>query len=270
MSSAPLPPHSPLERYYRRDASKPHDDRRAFVTELFDKTAPHYERINRILSFGWGLKYRQDALERAGLRPGMRVLDVGVGTGLTARAALSATDRSASVIGLDPSLGMLHEARSLEIALVRALAERLPMATASFDFLTMGYALRHVADLKATFQEYLRVLRPGGRLLILEMTRPSGSGLRSALTRWYLKRAMPFLAEIGSGGSDARELMEYYWDTIESCVLPEVVLTALGEAGFEQVERHHFWNTFIEYVASRTTASSFAPLELGTLTNSVI
>ena len=256
MSSAPLPPHSPLERYYRRDASKSHDDRRAFVTELFDKTAPHYERINRILSFGWGLKYRQDALERAGLRPGMRVLDVGVGTGLTARAALNATDRSASVIGLDPSLGMLHEARSLETALVRALAEQLPVARASFDFLTMGYALRHVADLKATFQEYIRVLRPGGRLLILEMTRPSGSGVRSVLTQWYLKRAMPFLAAIGSGGSDARELMEYYWDTIESCVPPEAVLTALGEAGFEQVERRHFWNIFSEYVAVTKDARS--------------
>ena len=256
MSSAPLPPHSPLERYYRRDASKSHDDRRAFVTELFDKTAPHYERINRILSFGCGLKYRQDALERAGLRPGMRVLDVGVGTGLTARAALNATDRSASVIGLDPSLGMLHEARSLETALVRALAEQLPVARASFDFLTMGYALRHVADLKATFQEYIRVLRPGGRLLILEMTRPSGSGVRSVLTQWYLKRAMPFLAAIGSGGSDARELMEYYWDTIESCVPPEAVLTALGEAGFEQVERRHSWNIFSEYVAVTKDARS--------------
>ncbi len=256
MSSAPLPPHLPLERYYRRDASNAHDDRQAFVTHLFDKTAPHYERINRVLSFGWGLKYRQDALERAGLRPGMRVLDVGVGTGLTARAALSATGRSVSIIGLDASLGMLHEARTLEIALVRALAERLPVATASFDFLTMGYALRHVADLKATFLEYLRVLRPGGRLLILEMTCPSGSGLRSALTRWYLKRAMPLLAEIGSGRSDARELMEYYWDTIESCVLPEVVLTALGEAGFEQVERRHFWHTFSEYVAVTKHASS--------------
>ncbi len=186
----------------------------------------------------------------------MRVLDVAVGTGLTARAALKATDRSASVIGLDPSLGMLHEARSLEIALVRALGEQLPVATASFDFLTMGYALRHVADLKATFQEYLRVLRPGGRLLILEMTRPSGSGLRSVLTRWYLKRALPFLAEIGSGGSDARELMEYYWDTIESCVPPEAVLTALGEAGFEQVERRHFWNIFSEYVALTKDARS--------------
>ena len=55
MSSAPLPPHSPLERYYRSDASKAHDDRRAFVTQLFDKTAPQYDRINRILSLGFGV-----------------------------------------------------------------------------------------------------------------------------------------------------------------------------------------------------------------------
>ena len=249
MSSAPLPPHSPLERYYRSDASQAHDDRRAFVTQLFDKTAPQYDRINRILSLGFGVWYRRDVLARAGLRPGMRVLDVAVGTGLTARAALNATDRGVYVVGLDASLGMLREARSLDIALVRGLAEQLPVATASIDFLTMGYALRHVADLKATFQEYIRVLRPGGRLVILEMTRPSGSGIGPALTKWYLKRAMPFLATIGPGGSGARELMEYYWDTIESCVPPEAILTALGEAGFEHVERRHFWNIFSEYVA---------------------
>lgn len=249
MSSAPLPPHSPLERYYRSDGVGGVEERRAFVVGLFDKTAPHYDRLNRLLSLGSGLRYRQDALERAGLRAGMSVLDVAVGTGLTARAAMNATDRKVRIIGLDVSPGMLQQARALEISLVRSLAEQLPLASTAFDFLTMGYALRHVADLNATFEEYYRVLKPRGRLVILEITQPSGPGIRSALTRLYLKWVMPLLAQFGSGGSDARELMEYYWDTIEGCVPPAAVLTALGEAGFEQIERRQFWDIFSEYVA---------------------
>lgn len=250
MGSTPLPPHSPLDRYYESEPARARDGRRAFVVDLFDKTAHHYDRINRIMSFGWGVKYRAEALERAGLKPAMHVLDVAVGTGLTARAALNATAGSASVVGVDPSIGMLRQARGLDLSLIRGLAEQLPLATGSFDFLTMGYALRHVADLRATFREYRRVLKPGGTLVILEITRPDGGGLSASLSRWYLKRAMPFLAQMGPGGGDARELMEYYWDTIESCVPPETVVAAMRDAGFENTERRRFWSIFSEYVAN--------------------
>jgi demethylmenaquinone methyltransferase/2-methoxy-6-polyprenyl-1,4-benzoquinol methylase len=257
MSSSPLPPHSPLEHYYRQyrrggeveRSCRPVDDRREFVIDLFDRTAPHYNWLNRVMSFGSGLRYRRDALERAGLTAGMRVLDVAVGTGLTAQAALRVTDGSAWVTGLDASLGMLQEAHSLGISLVRAVAEQLPIATHSFDFLSMGYALRHVTDLKATFREYHRVLRPSGRLVILELTRPPGYGWRYALTRLYLKKVVPFLAQLGSGGSEARRLMEYHWDTIDGCVPPDAVTESLREAGFERVQRRVLWTVFSEYVA---------------------
>jgi len=257
MSSSPLPPHSPLEHYYRHDRRggdvernrRSVDDRREFVIDLFDRTAPHYNWLNRVMSFGSGLRYRREALERAGLTAGMRVLDVAVGTGLTAQAALSVTGGSASVTGLDASLGMLQEARPIGISLVRAVAEELPIATHSFDFLSMGYALRHVADLKYTFREFHRVLRPEGRLVILELTRPPGYGWRYALTRLYLKRVVPFLAQLGPGGSEARTLMEYYWDTINLCVPPDAVLESLREAGFERVQRRVLWTVFSEYLA---------------------
>jgi len=248
MSSSPLPPHSPLEHYYRdrrRD-----DARREFVIDLFDRTARHYNWLNRVMSFGSGLRYRREGLERAGLTAGMRVLDVAVGTGLTAQAALRVTDGLASVTGLDASLGMLQEARPLGISLVRAVAEQLPIASRSFDFLSMGYALRHVADLKATFREYHRVLRPGGRLVILELTRPSGSRWRYGLMRLYLKRVVPLAAQLGPGGSEARTLMEYYWETIDGCVPPDAVLESLREAGFERVQRRVFWTVFSEYAAT--------------------
>lgn len=248
MRSEPLPPHAPLHRYYRGEEGG--DARRAFVTGLFDETAPHYNGLNRILSFGSGLRYRQQALERAGLRRGMRMADIAVGTGLTARAALNATAGSLTVIGIDASLGMLREARAagLPIALVRGFAEQLPLATGRFDFLTMGYALRHVADLRYTFCEYLRVLKPGGRFLILELTRPSGAGVRYALMRVYLKHVVPFVAQLGPGGPGTRRLMEYYWDTIDRCVPPETVLSALRDAGLKDVEHRVFLDVFSEYV----------------------
>jgi demethylmenaquinone methyltransferase / 2-methoxy-6-polyprenyl-1,4-benzoquinol methylase len=257
MSPSPLPPHSPLEHYYRdyrhggdvERSGRSVDGRRQFVIDLFDRTAPHYNWLNRVMSFGSGLRYRREALERAGLTAGMRVLDVAVGTGLTAQAALSVTDGSASVTGVDASFGMLQEARPIGISLVRAVAEELPIATHSFDLVSMGYALRHVLDLKATFREFHRVLRPGGRLVILELTRPPGYGWRYALTRLYLKRFVPLLAQLGPGGSEARTLMEYYWDTIDGCVPPDAVLESLREAGFEGVQRRVLWTVFSEYVA---------------------
>jgi demethylmenaquinone methyltransferase / 2-methoxy-6-polyprenyl-1,4-benzoquinol methylase len=259
MSSVPLPPHAPLEHFYRRregaggeeERRRPRDDsRRHFVIDLFDRTAPHYDWLNRIMSFGSGLRYRRDALRRAGLVAGMRVLDVAVGTGLTAKAALSITGRVPSVIGLDASLGMLRQARSVGIPLVRAAAEELPIATRSLDFVSMGYALRHVSDLNNTFREYRRVLRPGGRLVLLELTRPSDSRWRYRLMRLYLKRLLPLLARLGPGGSDARTLMEYYWETIDSCVPPDAVLASLREAGLENVRREVFWGILSEYVAT--------------------
>src|SRR3990172_1615522 len=256
MSSSPLPPHPPLEGYYRPRAGGdvgqsrgPGDARREFVIDLFDRTAHHYNWLNRVMSFGSDLRYRREALERAGLTAGMKVLDVAVGTGLTAQAALSLTDGLASVTGLDASLGMLREARPIGIALVRAVAEQLPIAAHSFDFLSMGYALRHVADLKTTFREYHRVLRPGGRLVILELTRPPDSGGRYGLTRLYLKRIVPFIAQLGPGGTEARTLMKYYWDTIDECVPPDAVVESLREAGFERVQRQVSWTVFSEYIA---------------------
>ncbi len=251
MTSSLLPPHLPLERYYPASEGA-HDARRRFVTDLFDRTAPHYDWLNRVMSFGSGLRYREHAVARSGLSRGMKLLDVAVGTGLTSRAALNATDGTASVIGIDASAGMLQEARDLGIALVRGVAEQLPFAARSFDFLTMGYALRHVDDLATTFQEFRRVLRPGGRLLILELTRPAGSHLRYSLMRLYLKHVVPRLAQIGPGGSEARKLMEYYWDTINACVPPAIIIDALRAAGFQDVDHRLDAGVFSEYVAKRS------------------
>ena len=154
-------------------------------------------------------------------------------------------------VALDPSTGMLLQARrNAAQRLVRGVAEALPFPEERFDFLSMGYALRHVADLRTTFQEYRRVLRPGGRLLILEVT-PPRSRLAFHLLAFFLGRVVPAVAGLGRGGRTSRDLMRYYWETIESCVPPPVILEALQEAGFARVERHVEMSIFSEYLAVR-------------------
>src|SRR5262245_35473002 len=136
-------------------------DRHSFVTSLFDGAARHYDWICQVMALGSGQFYRRQALVRAGLAPGMRLLDVATGTGLVARSALPILGDSGLVIGLDPSRGMLEEAiKTLSAPLIRGRAEDLPLRSNFFDVASMGYALRHMADLGAAFRECLRVLKP--------------------------------------------------------------------------------------------------------------
>jgi len=122
---SPTPPHPVLDRYYRHEG-----DRASFVATLFDGAARHYDRVGHVLALGSGPYYRRHALERAGLRPGMKLLDVATGTGQVARAALSILGDHRAVIGVDLNASMLGEARrSLPIPLVRGTAEALPLAT---------------------------------------------------------------------------------------------------------------------------------------------
>jgi demethylmenaquinone methyltransferase/2-methoxy-6-polyprenyl-1,4-benzoquinol methylase len=237
-------PHAPLLDYYHAPLA-----RAGFVRDLFDRTAHSYDRINGVLSFGSGGWYRRKALQRAGLKPGDRMLDVAAGTGLVAREGLAILGRPADVIGLDLSLGMLGEARrALPIPLIQSRAEELPLADASVDFVSMGYALRHVTDLGLLFAEFRRVLRPGGRVLVMEIARPE-SRLGYALVKAYVGRVVPALSRLL--GQDSRTLMRYYWDTIDACVPPAEILRQLGEAGLQDVGCDTQLGAFRAYMARR-------------------
>jgi demethylmenaquinone methyltransferase/2-methoxy-6-polyprenyl-1,4-benzoquinol methylase len=251
VESAPIEaiaPHPPIRAYYDDTA----DGKRRFVRQVFDEAAADYDRVERIMSLGSGSQYRRRALRRAGLRAGMRVLDVAAGTGLVTREAAAVVGDGSLVLGVDPSPGMLAEAvRNVPgVRFTIGTAERLPLEDASVDFLSMGYALRHVSDLTITFREFHRVLQPGGRVCVLEITRPRGR-ISLGLLRIYMGWLIPGLTRLAGRRSQSKQLWSYYWDTIEHCVPPERILDALDAAEFTDVGRHVELGIFSAYTATR-------------------
>jgi demethylmenaquinone methyltransferase/2-methoxy-6-polyprenyl-1,4-benzoquinol methylase len=239
-------PHPPLPEYYEDESQ-----RGGWVRQLFDRTAVDYDRIERFMALGSGSWYRRRALTRGGLKTGMRVLDIGVGTGLTARQADVLVGESGQVIGVDPSAGMLALAQVPErLQLLIGSAEAIPAPAASADFVSMGYALRHISDLAAAFKEFWRVLVPGGRICLLEITPPQKT-LPRALLKTYMRRFVPFMARHLGANPESPRLMRYYWDTIEACASPQSILQAIRDAGFVDADRYVELGIFSEYRASK-------------------
>ena len=117
-----ISPHPPLHEFYDEPAK-----RESVVRQIFDEGAPWYERATQFISFGSGSRYRREALERAGLKPGMRVLDIATGTGVVAREAATVTKDPRAITGLDPSYGMLAAGRAkARLSNVQAKSESLP------------------------------------------------------------------------------------------------------------------------------------------------
>jgi demethylmenaquinone methyltransferase / 2-methoxy-6-polyprenyl-1,4-benzoquinol methylase len=241
-----VPPHKSLPDYYASDPQ-----RAGYVMDLFNRTAKHYNTIEALFLNG-GLWYRRFSLQRAGLRRGMRVLDVAMGTAAVGRGAARIVGPEGRVVGVDPSPGMLAEARKVfHGPVVRGVGQALPIASNRFEFVTMGIALRHVSDLVATFGEYLRVLKPGGRLWILEGHVPR-SRLGHGLTRFVWARVIPGMTLLATRSRDAKLLMDYYWDTVEQAVPPETILEVLRKVGFEDVRfKVVVPGAFCEYTARK-------------------
>jgi demethylmenaquinone methyltransferase/2-methoxy-6-polyprenyl-1,4-benzoquinol methylase len=130
------------------------------------------------------------------------------------------------------------------------VAEALPRPDASCDFVSMGYAMRHISDVAAAFSEFHRVLRPGGRVIVLEITKPEGR-IATALLKGYMRAVVPLIARVVGRQRNTSELWRYYWDTIEACIPPERVMQALGDAGFTDVRRYPSLGVFSSYTARK-------------------
>jgi demethylmenaquinone methyltransferase/2-methoxy-6-polyprenyl-1,4-benzoquinol methylase len=237
-----MTPHPVIKNRFEAEEQKPD-----FVNQLFDRGARYYDGIASWGFLGSGSGYRRWALSRHGLRAGHRLLDVGCGTGLVAVEAARLLGSAESITCLDPSAGMLSVAKlKLNARFLQGRAEQIPLPDDSFDFLTMGYALRHVTTLEQAFQEYYRVLATGGKVLLLEITKPQ-SRVGTAVLKGYFTGPYAWLTRIFTGSAAARDLVKYYWETIEACVQPERILESLSKAGFREVRRDSRFGMLSEY-----------------------
>jgi demethylmenaquinone methyltransferase/2-methoxy-6-polyprenyl-1,4-benzoquinol methylase len=202
---------------------------------MFDRIAPRYDLLNRLLSLGADRGWRKRAVSQAYLGPGERGLDVGVGTGDLALGVLRASAGGSRVAGIDISPAMLAIAarRAADAGLaqrfhgVLATAEALPFADETFHRAAAAFTVRNVGRLDDALREIRRVLRSNGRVVILELHTPSAP-LPRALYRGY-GRAFPALA--GALGSDV-EAYRYLPRSIESFADPDELRARLVEAGF--------------------------------------
>lgn len=237
----------PRLRHYFDDE----DGRRQVTRAMFDEAASGYDNAESLTALGTGAWYRREVLRRTGLTLGMTLLDVAAGTGLVTVASREIVGESGRVIALDPSPGMLAELKKkIAVDTIEAYAEAIPLPDDTADFISMGYALRHVGDLDKAFAEYLRVLRPGGRVCLMEISRPAGR-LSRFLLRFHLGVMVPFLARILGRHADMKKLWAYYGDTIEAALEPEHIIATLRRAGFTDVQCSLTLGVFREYTARK-------------------
>jgi demethylmenaquinone methyltransferase/2-methoxy-6-polyprenyl-1,4-benzoquinol methylase len=183
----------------------PSSARKRHALELFAGLPQHYDRMGAVLSFGQDPRWRRAMVDAVDPRPGQRVLDVATGTGLVAFAL--ARCGGCEVTALDQSEQMLAGARARlasrpsltgRIAFIQGEAERLPFPDEEFDALTFTYLLRYVDDRAATMRELARVVKPGGRIGMLEFAVP-GNALLRALWRVYTRVGLPLVGRLVSG-----------------------------------------------------------------------
>lgn len=171
------------------------------VAGMFDGVARHYDRTNTVLSAGNAILWRMAMVRAVAPVAGERILDVAAGTG-TSSVALARS--GARVVAVDFSAGMIEEGRRRHknIEFIQADAEKLPFGDNEFDAVAISFGLRNIADPKAALSEMYRVLKPGGRLVVCEFSKPPVAILRAGY--WtYLRHVMPVVADRVSSNPEA-------------------------------------------------------------------
>jgi demethylmenaquinone methyltransferase/2-methoxy-6-polyprenyl-1,4-benzoquinol methylase len=217
-----------MARFTMPDALPEGDDKVTAVRGMFDAIAPRYDLINRIMTFRLDVRWRRLAVGSLALRRGSVVLDLACGTGDLCREIDAA---GLSAVGVDLSYGMLAAART-DAPLLQGDALRLPVRPGTVDGVTCGFALRNLVELAPFFGELARVLRPGGRIALLEVATPP-----NPVMRWghgvYFGKVVPLIGGLISDASAYRYLprsVAYLPDADE-------MRSMIAEAGFTDVDR---------------------------------
>ncbi|AKI98798.1 bifunctional demethylmenaquinone methyltransferase/2-methoxy-6-polyprenyl-1,4-benzoquinol methylase UbiE [Archangium gephyra] len=202
---------------------------------MFDMIAPRYDLLNRLMSFGVDQRWRNKTVDALELQSGARVLDLATGT---ADLALKVLQRhpDTKVVGVDPSEGMLEVGRRKVAAkgLTRVCelkvgdAQQLPFEDKSFDGLCMAFGIRNVPDRARALREMARVVKPGGRIAILELSEPR-KGLLGPLARFQIRTVVPFMGRLLSGAREYRYLQQ----SIADFPAPEVFAGLMRDSGLE-------------------------------------
>jgi demethylmenaquinone methyltransferase/2-methoxy-6-polyprenyl-1,4-benzoquinol methylase len=208
------------------------------MAEMFDRVAPRYDRLNRILSIGRDVGWRRRAAALARMGPREVALDVGVGTGDLAFGLIDASDPSIRVVGVDLSRLMIDAVRRRaaarldpRLAPLLASAAALPFPDASFDRVVAGFTVRNFGDLSLGLREMRRVLRAGGRAVILEFSTPPSAFVGIGY-RLYLHRLVPLIASLLGGDAAA-----YRYLPLSVAAFPDAngLAERMRDAGFARV-----------------------------------
>ncbi len=212
---------------------------------MFDAIAKRYELVNKLMTFGLDARWRRRAVRDLRLPPASVVLDVAAGTGDFTREL---TRQGHRAVATDLSYGMLEVGRAMP-ARVQANASSLPFGDASFDGVTCGYALRNFTDLAGTFDEMARVVRPGGRLSLLEVAEPNAGLLRAGFRLWF-RRVVPFI------GSLLSDRAAYHYLPQSTAYLPSSteIVAMLNSSGFSAVNHRRVMGGLSQqFIATRAS-----------------
>jgi demethylmenaquinone methyltransferase / 2-methoxy-6-polyprenyl-1,4-benzoquinol methylase len=211
------------------DPALPHGEKKvAAVRAMFDAIAPRYDLVNRVMTFRLDTRWRRRAVDELRLPPGSRVLDLAAGTGDLCRDLQAAGHLP---VGVDLSFGMLAAARTTA-PLVHADALRLPVPDGSIDGITCGFALRNFVDLGGFLAELGRVVRPGGRIALLEVAEPANPVLRAGHAV-YFGRVVPRIGALLSDGAAYRYLPR----SVAYLPDPPELVAMVHTAGFADARR---------------------------------
>lgn len=212
------------------------DDRSQYVQDVFTRIAPRYDLMNRLMTGGQDLRWRKEVIQRARLVPGDYLLDLGAGTGDLARQALRQQPQ-ARVVAADFTLEMMRVGQASvapSMAWSAADALLLPFGDHTFEAVVSGFLMRNVTDVPRALAEQFRVLKYGGRVVILDTTRPKRS-LLSPLTWLHLHLVIPLLGTLISGQRDA---YTYLPDSTEHFLYAEQLAERMADAGFCKIGFH--------------------------------